>query len=499
MTSIATKSSHPKLSVLVMLVLLAFSASSVAERPNILILLADDLGWNDVSYHGSQIRTPNIDRIAQSGIELDRYYVQPTCSPTRAALMTGKLPMRLGLYRPINKNGSHGVPLDEKLLPQYLAELGYQRYAVGKWHMGHYQRGQTANARGFEHYYGSMTGGIGFWSKVHGGGYDWQRNGKTVREPGYATHLLVNEVQSLIRQRDTTRPTFMYVAFQAPHLPNEAPQQAVSQYAGQFGDHPTRHMHAGMVHEMDQAIGQILTLYEEEGMLDNTIVLFSSDNGGLVQPGPVETRTGTTALATRLMGWFDRPMPIDGFEFLVANTFDAGSDNTPLTGAKATYYEGGARVPGAIWWPGHLQSSDAYTAPITVVDVLPTLLDALGEDVSALTHLDGRSQLAALQGGQSQRMDYVTSDMMANLTIYQWPWKLIATDDPQLYNVMEDPLEQQDLAAAQPQRVASMRMALAEYEFAEDPGIPWFDVLFDPDTFGGEEDGRPAWPDAVRD
>ena len=130
-----------------------------ASQPHILIILADDLGWNDVGYHGSRIETPSIDRIAREGIELDRFYVQPTCSPTRAGLMTGKLPMRFGLYRPINKSSTRGVPLAERLLPEYLDERGYQSFMVGKWHLGHHERGMLPNQRGFEHYYGSLTGG----------------------------------------------------------------------------------------------------------------------------------------------------------------------------------------------------------------------------------------------------------------------------------------------------------------------------------------------------
>ena len=214
-------------------------AAQAAGKPHILIILADDLGWNDVGYHGSPIQTPNIDRIASEGIELDRFYVQPTCSPTRAGLMTGKLPQRFGIYRPLNKTTERSVPLEEQLLPEYLADQGYQSFMVGKWHLGHHRRAMLPNQRGFEHFYGSLTGGIGYWNKVHGGGYDWQRNGKTAREDGYVTHLLVEEIRTLIEGRDKQRPNFMYAAFQAPHLPNEAPQETIDKYADLLNNHPS--------------------------------------------------------------------------------------------------------------------------------------------------------------------------------------------------------------------------------------------------------------------
>ena len=188
------------------------------------LILADDLGWRDVGYHGSEIETPHIDRIAREGIELDRFYAQPTCSPTRAALMTGKSPLRLGIDRPISKNERTGLPLEETILPQYLARLGYQPIMVGKWHLGHYTPDLFPQARGFEHFYGSVTGGIGYWDHNHGGGHDWQRNGETIREEGYSTRLIADEALRLLDtldgrppRRSCSRPSTH------PHLPNEAP------------------------------------------------------------------------------------------------------------------------------------------------------------------------------------------------------------------------------------------------------------------------------------
>jgi arylsulfatase A-like enzyme len=491
------------LKTFVMLFMCAGCTLVIAEetiRPNILIILADDLGWNDLGYHGSPIETPNIDRIAHEGIELDRFYAQPSCSPTRAGLMTGKIPMRLGIYRPLNKSSERGIPLKERLMPEYLADLGYQSFMVGKWHLGHHKRAMLPNQRGFEHFYGSLTGGIGYWNKVHGGGYDWQRNGITLREEGYVTHLLVDEIRTLLENRDERRPNFMYAAFQAPHLPNEAPEETVAKYEGILASHPNpnRLLHAAMVDELDQAIGEVLSIYEEQGMLQNTVVLFVSDNGGLVQPGSADTHTLVQRISTTAVKWFDRPIPIPGLEFLAANSFDGGSDNSPLPGGKTMATEGGVRVPAAIWWPGYLENG-VHVSQMTIADVLPTMLDAIGARDSTPVGLDGRSQLNALNGGVSERPDYAVSALIGGLSMYRWPWKLIGSEAPQLFNVQEDPLEQFDLAASEPDLVAALTTRLATWDFAEDPGVPFFEVLVDPDTFGGGEDGRLPWPETVID
>ena len=373
---------------------------------------------------------------------------------------------------------------------------------VGKWHLGHHSRAMLPNQRGFEHFYGSLTGGIGYWNKVHGGGYDLQRNGVAVRDDGYVTHLLVDEIRRLIQTRDKHRPNFMYAAFQAPHLPNEAPEQTVVKYARlrKEDPNPSRYLHAAMVDELDQAIGAVLAIYAEQGMLDNTLILLMSDNGGLIPPGAPETLTATQNLAQTLVDWFDRPIPgylPRGFEFLVANTFDGGSDNTPLPGAKGMIAEGGVRVPAALWWPGNLEEG-THTQQMTITDVLPTLLEAIGSVGAIPENIDGRSQLDALKGGASDRADYAVSGLVDGAAIYRWPWKLMATDPPRLFNVVEDPLEQKDLAASEAELTSTLLARLSSFEFAEDPGLPLYDLIFDPDTFGGEEDGRQPWPESVR-
>jgi arylsulfatase A-like enzyme len=466
---------------------------SMSKPPNILLILADDLGWNDVGYHGSEIATPNIDRIASTGIELDRFYVQPTCSPTRAALMTGKSPMRLGINRPISKNQQLGLPLEETILPQYLARAGYQSLMVGKWHLGHYTPDQFPQARGFEHFYGQLTGGIGYWDHNHGGGHDWQRNGTTLREEGYSTQLIADEVIRVLAERDQSRPTFFYVAFNAPHLPNEAPDEIVSEYAKI--ENEKRRAHAGMVSVLDREIGRVIAAFESEGMLENTIVIFSSDNGGLVRDA---VPPGVQKFADLLVSVFGRPVPIAGLEFLVSNVDDGGSDNSPLPRGKGSVAEGGSRVPAAIWWPGRLEDGIHHDF-MTISDVLPTLLDAIGHGDSIPDDLDGRSQWAALRGDSkgSETRDYVVSGYVG-MALYRAPWKLIDPESPRLYHIFNDPREEKDVASEHPAIVEALVAAANAWPRGPHSELSMLDILLDPDSFGGPEDREP-WADVARE
>lgn len=465
--------------------------------PNILVILADDLGWRDVSYHGSEIQTPQIDRIAQEGVELDRFYVQPTCSPTRSGLMTGKSPLRLGITTPIAKNQELGLPLDERILPQYLTDAGYQSMMVGKWHLGHHTVEQFPHSRGFESFYGHVTGGIGYWDHNHGGGHDWQRNGETLREDGYSTTLIADEAIRVLKARDTARPTFLYVAFNAPHLPNEAPHDAITRYPAI--SNAKRRVHAGMVSELDAEIGRVLEAFEAEGLLENTIVLFSSDNGGLNESAYPQ---GMKIVANALKNVFGRPIPFEGLEFLAANVFDGASDNFPLTAGKASVQEGGVRVPAAIWWPGHLESRK-YEGFMSISDVLPTLLEAIGQADAIPTDLDGASQLQSLlakkEGKETNAKtpDYAISGL-EGVALYRAPWKLIDPDAPRLYHIYNDPKEKHDRAADEPELVKELVAAANAWPSGESVTPNLLRVLFDPDRFGGPED-RDPWADMAKE
>ena len=465
-----------------------------------LLIVADDLGWRDVGYHGSEVATPHIDRLARDGVELDRFYVQPTCSPTRAALMTGQSSLRLGVLRPISKLEAKGLPLEVRLLPAYFRDAGYQTLLTGKWHLGHVERRYFPQARGFDHFYGHVTGGIGYWDHNHGGGHDWQRNGVTVREEGYATHLITEEAIRLLADRDPTRPTLLYVAYNAPHLPNEAPEAAIERNA-HIAREPRR-THAAMVSELDAEIGRLLAAVDAAGMRDDTIVWFLSDNGGLNRNASPE---GVQTLVDWLVSVFGRPLPIAALEFFRHNVEDGGSDNAPLRRGKMSVYEGGVRVPSALRWPGQLVAGTRSTAFVTAQDVLPTLLEAAGLSPVSDGRLDGASQWSALQSEEPPSASDYAVTALDGAAFFRGPWKLVlpssplpfAEPEPELYRVFEDSEEQRDLAAAHPAVVAELRAAFDALPRGPEIHGSLFGVFMEPDAFGGSETREP-WAESAR-
>jgi arylsulfatase A-like enzyme len=466
-------------------------------QPNVVIILADDLGWRDVGYNGSEIETPRIDALAAEGVHLERFYAHPTCSPTRAALMTGRSPTRLGVVRPISTHNREGLPLEERVLPEFLAAAGYQTVMAGKWHLGHASRGYLPLARGFEQFYGNVTGGIGYYDKVNGGGYDWQRNGVTLRDDGYSTSLIAEEAVRLIRERDPERPLFLYVAFNAPHMPNEAPPETIERYA--HVENSFRRLHAAMVTELDTGVGQIVDALEDEGLRENTLLFFLSDNGGL---NPSAVPEPLRDWSQRLQDWFGAPLPIPILEFVRSNSLEGGSDNTPFRKGKTAVFEGGVRVPALVSWPGVL-ASRRVDSMVTVDDILPTLADLLGFEAASGVPFDGASQWATLEGrGDSPRPAFLIQGRFGGEAWYEFPWKLIVDrrdGQYELYRLDEDPTEARDLAASEPERVRRMIEAHSAHPRGRTIHLPLYRVrIWDPDLFGGKEDQEP-WADVVVD
>ncbi len=464
-----------------------------ADKPNIVIILVDDMGWNDVGYHGSEIQTPRIDSLAAEGVVLDRFYAQPTCSPTRAALMTGKSAMSQGVLSPLSKINPTGLPLKRRLLPEYLQDAGYQTAMVGKWHLGYRKTPYLPTSRGFEHFYGHLTGGIGYWDHVHGGGLDWQRNGKTLREEGYSTHLMADEAVTLIENRDEDKPLFLYTSFNAPHLPNEAPEDAVKQYA--HLDNPNRQLHAAMVSELDTAVGRIIDTLDKEGILDNTLVWFMSDNGGL---NPSAYSKNLVTFATQLDNWYgEDEASLRILEFIRVNVLEGAADNTPFRRGKQSVYEGGVRVPAVVYWKNKLQPLSTSTM-VTVEDVLPTLLTLAGVEARE-DSFDGTSRWPLIESGSpTPSPDYVTQ-AQGDEALYRYPWKLIqlSSGDKELYNLEVDPTEKNNIAADHPKLVEELAKALAERERGKSVHIPIYKSVMNMDFFGGEEI-YPPWAEQVQ-
>ena len=414
-------------STLLLLVTLILTPLSLFGNPNVVILLADDLGWNDVGYHDSSIHTPNIDNIAKEGVELNRFYVDPTCSPSRASLMTGLFATTHGVNVPIQGHTENGLPLEYKILPQYLKEAGYTTHLVGKWHLGHHTQAYLPNQRGFDSFYGFLGGAIGYYDHLYAGGIDWQRDGVTVEEEGYSTELLAREAERVIEQNSSQQPYFLLVSFNAPHTPIEGP-------GGKKLEHEGRKTYLEMVDSLDRAIGQVIDALAKQGDLSNTLVLFSSDNGG------------------------QEPVPF-WKEWLIPPTADGFANNGLLRGDKGTVHEGGVRVPAAIWWPNRLESEKDLDQPLHIADLLPTLGQVIG---FTLPQLDGESQWEALTSLKKKpRQPFIVANIGSEAMI-DWPWKLarkvslpfvpkvLATDKYYLYNLAHDPGETNDLAATHP-------------------------------------------------
>ena len=445
--------------------ILASAQVTAAERPNVVVIVADDLGWADVGYHGGNIDTPSLDRLAEQGVQLNRFYTTPICSPTRAALMTGRDPMRLGVaYGVIMPWDNIGVNPAEHFMPESFGAAGYQTAMVGKWHLGHAQMTYHPNERGFEHFYGHLHTEVGFYPPfANVGGKDFQVNGVTADDEGYETYLLADEVSRYIRERDTQKPFFIYMPFIAPHTPLDAPAELQEKYKDIDTDLPparsnqtdstrriskmlmresARPMYAAVVDGMDQAIGQVLNTLDEEGLSDNTIVLFFSDNGG------------------------------------AAYSY-GGADNAPLRGGKGETFEGGIRVVSLMRWPEKLQGGQIFDQVMTVMDVFPTLAEAAGVDPLNTFEFDGSSLWPSISEGATHSRDDMI--MFASeipiygsfkLTAFDETWKLVqemeqdqlsTTVTNYLFKIAEDPNEYNNLAEEYPEIVVSMSHAISEW------------------------------------
>ena len=412
-----------------------------AARPNVVVMLADDLGWADVGYHGGPIETPAIDSLAREGVQLDRFYSAPICSPTRAALMTGRDPLKLGIaYDQIHPWYNAGLAPDEYTIADAFRAAGYQTALVGKWHLGHTQAHQVPNAQGFEHFWGHLHTNTDFWTHEREGAPDLQENGKSVSEPGeYLTHLEASEAVRFLRERDRERPFFLYVPFTAPHSPMQAPRETIDKYAALPSQH-SRRIYAAMVDEMDQAIGRILQALDEEGIRQDTLVFFFSDNGG-------------------------------------SNVF--GGVNTPLRGQKGETWDGGLRVPAVMRWPGELEAGTTMDQMTTVMDVLPTLAAAAGVSLEPVRPLDGQDMWPALRHGEKlprQGPVGFASEIplpgVIHLCVFDGPWKLVQiVQEGQtetrvrsfLFEIERDPYEENDLSAEHPERVARLAGLIQEW------------------------------------
>jgi arylsulfatase A-like enzyme len=397
---------------------LTFTATCPAQTsksaPNVLILLADDLGWNDVGFHAPAAPTPSINLLAKEGLELQRFYSYPVCSPARAALVTGQMPRRFGITDVVGP-GQAGLPKGIATLPAAFRAAGYQTSLIGKWHLG------SANPPmqcGFEHFYGFMGAEIDYFkhTALRGNRIDWQRDGRTLEEEGYSTYLFADEAIRQIQSRDAKRPFFIEVAFNAAHFPLAAPDDLVAKQS-------TNPLYRAVVEGLDLSIGRILAVLDEQKLRDNTIVLFYSDNGA-------ERRV---------------------------------SASDPLSYGKGSVYEGGIRTPCVIRWPDHVPAGAITQQPVSGQDWFPTLAAAAGVPLPSNARLDGTNQWPALQTGKvTPRTPFLIA--AHDIALIDGEWKLIEWNDSKrsLFNLRTDISEAKDLLSAEPGIAGRLSAKLAE-------------------------------------
>ncbi len=411
------------------------SHAAPAPRPNIVYIVADDLGWKDVGFHGSDIATPNLDALAKGGARLEQFYAQPMCTPTRAALMTGRYPFRYGLQTAVILSGhTYGLATDEWLLPQALKEAGYRTAIVGKWHLGHGDRKYWPKQRGFDSQYGPLIGEIDYFTHAQHGVIDWYRDNRRVKEPGYSTTLLGNEAVKVIESSKPTQPLYLYLAFNAPHTPYQAPQAYLDRY--KHIEDPARRAYAASITALDDQVGRVVAALERKGMRDNTLIVFQSDNGG--------TRNAMFA------GEGDM------------SKIKIPCDNGPYRDGKGSLYEGGTRVAAFANWPGHIKPGSVVGEMMHVVDMYPTLVGLAGGSTARSKPLDGLDMWPTISGGTpSPRTEVVYNVEPFRAGVRQGDWKLIwrspLPEGVELYDIAKDPGEATNLAAAHPDKVAALR------------------------------------------
>lgn len=455
------------LAISLVLVAASVAPTNASERPNIVLIMCDDLGYSDVGFNGAtDIRTPSLDRLAGKGtICSAAYVVHPFCGPSRMGLMTGRYPHTFGAPFNLPETGDgneeyyrQGIDSNEPLMSTVLQRAGYYTGAVGKWHMGSAPPFHP-NVRGFDDFYGFLGGGHKYFPDDYRSRYEQQvqakvkriwdyitpleHNGNVVRENEYLTDALSHEAVRFVKQAaEKQQPFFLYLSYNAPHTPLEAKQEDLVHYSGIPDE--KRRTYAAMVHAVDRGVGELAATLETAGMMDNTLIIFLSDNGG-------QLRSGAT--------------------------------NRPLKGGKGDTFEGGFRVPMFWHWPGKIAAGEWFDHPISALDLYPTFAGLAGAEIPESKLLDGRNIWDAFLAGQDPRPNSPIYALRhrngySDVAVRQGPWKACkAYNQPwKLHNLHQDIAETHDLSAQYPDRLWSM-VSKAQQWSQSHPQPKWFHAL----------------------
>ena len=420
-----------------LLISLLFASVAFAKKPNIIVIMADDMGYADAGFTGAtDIKTPNLDALAASGVIFKNGYVNHAyCGPSRAALLSGRYQNRFGFetnpaYDPSNPH--MGIDVDEQLFPKRLRKAGYTTGVIGKWHLGAATPFHP-NKRGFSYFYGFLGGGHDYFSidlkQPVKEGYlqSLERNGKPADFDGYLTTALSIDAANFINT-NKEKPFFLYVAYNAPHAPLQAPKEAIEKYS--HIEEKKRRIYAAMVDTMDDGIGKIIASLEKNKLRENTLVFFLSDNGG-----PQSTKTQPTK-------W-------------------NGSDNTPFRGGKGNLYDGGVHVPFIASWPARIPKGSTYDSPVIAIDISRTAVAAAGGDAQAAPAMEGVDLIPFVLGEKSghphsalfwrdaSKWSILTSDRTKHLKDHTSP-------KPQLFELPNDATESNDLIGQKPELAAQL-------------------------------------------
>ncbi|XP_078407303.1 arylsulfatase I-like [Cetorhinus maximus] len=483
----------------------AVERDGAEERPHIIFILADDQGFHDIGYHNSDIHTPTMDRLAAEGVKLENYYIQPICTPSRSQLITGRYQIHTGLQHSIIRpRQPNCLPLDQVTLPQKLQEAGYSTHMIGKWHLGFYKKECLPTRRGFDTFFGTLTGSTDYYTydncdgpgvcgfDLHDGeNVAWEYSGK------YSTSLYAQKVTKILASRSPKEPVFIYVAFQAVHTPLQSPKEYIYQYRS-FGN-VARRKYAAMVTCMDEAIKNITLALKKYGYYNNSILIFSTDNGG--QPF-----------------W--------------------GGNNWPLRGRKGTYWEGGIRGIGFVHSPLIKKKGRVSKSLMHITDWYPTLVSLARGNITESPPLDGYNLWSTIsEGKKSPRTEILHNiDPLHNHAKFgSWKeghnlwntaiqaairlgdWKLLTGDPgysdwipPQtlptlpgswwnlerqraghrrsvwLFNITADPYEREEVSGKHPRVVKRLLARLAYYDSTSIPvRYPADDPRANPELNGG--------------